>query len=257
MSAIFFPFHDPNNIEAKFLKQILPLLKENFDNAFVSITPKTIVSNPEAIAFLQQDSFFVVNTNSDNSLIGDHFVAGYTNVVNHSRPDQILHLSSSDRMAFALLNYKEALLNDLKNVASENSPTLFLRSSKAWSTHPTNYYAAESMVTEAGKILFSKTLDFTYCHFSLTAEQLKQALPYLTAHDLVVTSQLIFYFKDQIKTKEVDWLAWEDPFIFGKDPRQYKLERENTPAELEKRMNYVLPEIKYLFEEYGKSKSIS
>ena len=63
--------------------------------------------------------------------------------------------------------------------------------------------------------------------------------------------------KEIIKTKSVDWLSWEDPFIFGKDPYKYKLERENDPAELEKRMGYVLPEIKYLFEEYRKLKSNS
>ncbi len=254
MTSLVFPFHDPNNIETKFLKQILPLLKNNFDNAFVSVTPKTVIVNPESVAFLQQDNFFIVNINSEGSLIGDHFLAGYKNAVGHSKPDQILHLCNLDRIAFALLNYKETFLDDLSNV---DTPTLFLRSEKAWSTHPKNYHAAESMATEAGRILFDKTLDFTWCHFSLTAEQLSKVLPSLTARDLVITSQLVFSLKEIIKTKSVDWLSWEDPFIFGKDPQQYKLERENDPAELEKRMGYVLPEIKYLFEEYRKSNSNS
>jgi hypothetical protein len=249
MASLVLPFHDPNNIEAKFLKQILPFLKENFNNAFVSITPKTVAMNPEAVSFLKGDNFFFVNENPEGSLIGDHFLAGYKNAVAHSKPDQILHLCNSDRIAFALLNYKETFLNDLNNV---NTPTLFLRSEKAWSTHPKNYYAAESMVTEAGRILFDKVLDFTWCHLSLTAEQLSNVLPNLTARDLVITSQLIFSLKETIRTKSVDWLSWEDPFIFGKDQQEYKLERENDPAELEKRMNYVLPEIKYLFEEYRK-----
>ena len=82
-------------------------------------------------------------------------------------------------------------------------------------------------------------------------------LPNLTARDLVIISQLVFSLKEVIKTKSVDWLSWEDPFIFDKDPQQYKIERENDPAELEKRMGYVLPEIKYLFEEYRKLKSNS
>ena len=112
-------------------------------------------------------------------------------------------------------------------------------------------------MTEAGKILFDKKLDFTWCHLSLTAEQLNNVLPSLTARDLVVTSQLVFSLREIVKTKSVDWLSWEDPFIFGKDPWQYKMERENDPAELEKRMGYVLPEIEYLFEEYRKLKSNS
>ena len=254
MSSLVFPFHDPSNIETKFLKQILPILKENFDNAIVSVTPKTVVANPESVDFLQQDSFFVVNINPEGSLIGDHFVTGYKNAVEHSKQDQILHLCNSDRITFALINYKETFLNDLNNV---DTPTLFLRSEKAWSTHPKNYHAAESMATEVGKVLFDKVLDFTWCHLSLTAEQLRKILHSLTARDFVVTSQLVFSLKEIIKTKSVDWLSWEDPFIFGKDPYKYKLERENDPAELEKRMGYVLPEIKYLFEEYRKLKSNS
>lgn len=104
MASLVFPFHDPNNIETGFLKQILPVLKENFDSAFVSVTPKTVIANPESVSFLRQDSFFVVNINSEGSLIGDHFVSGYKNAVEHSKPDQMLHLCNSDRIAFALLN---------------------------------------------------------------------------------------------------------------------------------------------------------
>ncbi|OGF20582.1 hypothetical protein A2316_00535 [Candidatus Falkowbacteria bacterium RIFOXYB2_FULL_38_15] len=249
MTSLLFPFYDPNNVETKFLKQILPLLKENFDNAFVSITPKTVAINSESLNFLKEDSFFIVNENPEDSLIGDHFIAGYKNAVEHSKSDQILHLCYLDRIAFALLNYKETFLDDLNDV---NSPTLFLRSEKAWSTHPRNYRAAESMVTEVGRVLFDKVLDFTWCHLSLTAGQLSDVLPRLTARDLVITSQLIFSLKEIIKTKAVDWLSWEDPFIFGKDQNKFKLERENDPAESEKRMGYILPEIKYLFNEHGK-----
>lgn len=69
MASLVFPFHDPHNIESKFLKQILPVLKEKFDNAFVSITPKTAGMNPDAVNFLKGDSFFVVNENPEDSLI--------------------------------------------------------------------------------------------------------------------------------------------------------------------------------------------
>lgn len=109
------------------------------------------------------------------------------------------------------------------------------------------------MVTEMGRILFGKELDFAWCHLALSAQQLSKALPSLVAHDLVIFSQLIFSLKEIIHTKKVDWLSWEDPFIFDKDPKQYKIERETDPKELEKRMGYVLPEIEYLFEEYRKS----
>lgn len=247
MSTLVFPFHDPKNIETKFLKQILPLLKENFDKAFVSVTPKTVEMNPEVVGFLKRDSFFVVNENAADSTIGDHLLSAYKNAVEQSKPDQILHLGYIDRIAFAFLNYKNSFETDLKNV---NTPIIFTRSAKAWATHPKNYYAAESMVTEVGKILFGKVIDFGWCHLTLTAKQLADAMPDLTARDMVIVSQLVLSLKNILIMKEVDWLSWEDPFIFGKDSEQYKTERENSLEELEKRMGYVIPQIKYLFEEY-------
>jgi len=252
MSSLVFPFHDPKNIETKFLKQILPLLKENFENAFVSVTPKTLCMNPGAVDFLKGDDFFVVNENAVDSMIGDHLLAAYKSAVNHSSPNQILHLGYIDRVAFALLNYKDVFLKDLRNV---KTPTIFTRSTKAWATHPRNYYAAESAVSEVGRILFENTFDFGWCYLVLTAKQLSGALSNLTARDLVILSQLVLFLKDKLISREVDWLSWEDPFIFGKNSEEYKLERENSPEELEKRMNYVLPQIKYLFEEYRKINS--
>ena len=251
MSSLVFPFHDPKNIEAKFLKQILPILKDNFDNAFVSITPKTISENPESVDFLQTDSFFITNTNPVDSLTGDHFVAGYRNAVEHSSPDQILHLCNSDRIAFALQYYSDDFLTDLKKINLDSSPTQFLRSPKAWSTHPQNYFNAETLATKTGEILFNKTLDYTWCHLSLTARQLQEKLPLLTAKDYVVTTQLIVALKDIVITKEVDWLSWEDPYIFGKDLKTYKIERENDPDETKRRMTNVIAEINYLFKVFS------
>ena len=44
-----------------------------------------------------------------------------------------------------------------------------------------------------------------------------------------------------IKTKEVDWLAWEDPFILSRDPEELKHERENSLEETQKRLAYAMP----------------
>ena len=250
MPSLVFPFHDPKNIETGFLKKILPILKANFQSVFVSITPKTVALNLEAMNFLNSDKFFIVNRNIEDSGIGDHFISGYTNAVKNSDPSQVLHLCTSDRLAFALLsNYKQKFLTDIKKITKNNSPCLFVRSQKAWKTHPRNYQAAESMVTEVGKVLFGKPFDFTWCHLAISAQQLQKILPKLTAHDLVFCAQLVMNL-NKLKLQKVDWLSWEDPFILGKDPKQYKIEQENDSKEFEKRMNYVLPEINYLFEVY-------
>jgi hypothetical protein len=57
---------------------------------------------------------------------------------------------------------------------------------------------------------------------------------------------MIFYMHDEVKTREVDWLAWEDPFILGRDADELKREREQSLDETNKRLNYVLPMIEML-----------
>lgn len=248
MDSLVFPFHDPKNIESGFIPRVTPILKENFDSAFISLTPKTVESNPAAVQSLQQDKFYILNYNGPNTGIGDHFLAAYKNALADSPPDKILHLCTFDRLSFALLtDYKNTFLHDIKNI---HTPTMFLRSARAWKTHPLNYHAAESMVTRAGELLFNTSLDFTWCHLTLTASQLKTIIPSLKAHDLVIFAEIAYYLKDILQTKEVDWLSWEDPFIMNKDAAGFKKEREQDPGELQKRLSYVLPMINFLFEKY-------
>lgn len=83
------------------------------------------------------------------------------------------------------------------------------------------------------------------------AAELKQLLPKITNQNLIFPhTEMVFLSKERLQTKEVDWLAWEDPFILGKDATQLKNEKEKDPLESEKRMSYVLPEIKYLLEQF-------
>jgi hypothetical protein len=44
----------------------------------------------------------------------------------------------------------------------------------------------------------------------------------------------------------VDWLAWEDPFLLGRDPAEMKAEREQSTDEYEKRLSYCLPMVEAL-----------
>ncbi|HOU12381.1 MAG TPA: hypothetical protein PKZ84_04635 [Anaerolineae bacterium] len=46
--------------------------------------------------------------------------------------------------------------------------------------------------------------------------------------------------RDKLVSKEVDWLAWEDPFLFGRGAAQFKLERENSLLEAQKRLAYII-----------------
>jgi hypothetical protein len=45
---------------------------------------------------------------------------------------------------------------------------------------------------------------------------------------------------------EVDWLAWEDPFGLGADPKALKATRESSLEETHKRLAYVIPMLELL-----------
>jgi len=59
-------------------------------------------------------------------------------------------------------------------------------------------------------------------------------------------AEMIYYLQDRIQTRDVDWLAWEDPFILSRDTRELKRERETSLNETYKRLSYVLPMIETL-----------
>ena len=61
-----------------------------------------------------------------------------------------------------------------------------------------------------------------------------------------MVAEMIFYMQDEIKTRDVDWLAWEDPFLLSRDSAELKHERENSLDETNKRLRYVLPMIETL-----------
>jgi ABC-type uncharacterized transport system YnjBCD substrate-binding protein len=71
-------------------------------------------------------------------------------------------------------------------------------------------------------------------------------MPNVRNPDLSMVAEMIFYMQDEIQTRKVDWLAWEDPFIFERDAAELKQERENSLDETNKRLRYVLPMIETL-----------
>ena len=71
-------------------------------------------------------------------------------------------------------------------------------------------------------------------------------MPKVKNPDLSMVAEMIFYLQDKIQTRDVDWLAWEDPFILARDAAGLKQERENSLEETHKRLSYVLPMIQTL-----------
>ena len=242
-----FPMHDPTGMMFPHLEAITPMLKEVFARVFVSVTAVTQRTVPNYVAWLQNDAFFQVTYYKTELSVGEEFLALYADAANACDPDQILHLCFIDRLAFALQSsYQSACVRDIQQVTTKDTPLIFQRSKAAWASHPNNYYQLEHMVTQVGELLFGKQLDFAWCHLALRAGQLRQMIPHVHQRDISMVAEFTLAGKDVIKMKDVDWLAWEDPFIFDRNPQQLKAEKENSIEETQKRLNYVIPMLQLL-----------
>jgi len=244
--ALAFPYHDPDGTMLPHLRTILPDLKEHFDHAYISALPSSF-------ALLQQnsqiltDDFFTVYLLDRTKRIGEQLTCLYTYTSETAHPDQILHLCYKDRMSFALEGEdRVAFLADIDSLTLNDLPLVFQRSQLAWETHPKNYRDIEMMVTTLGRHLFGRELDYAWCHIVVRAGQLRKIMPLVKNPDLSMVAEMIYYLQDEIHTRDVDWLAWEDPFHLNRDSSVLKREREQSFAETQKRLNYVLPMLETL-----------
>lgn len=245
--AIVMPFHDPDGSMFQHLQAILPDLKSHFSCAYLTIPDETVQRQPEHVLSLQKDTFFQLYPIESASPVGDHFSYLYQHAANDADPEHILHLCYLDRLSFTLeTDYRESFLADSDSLLPEHLPLIFHRSDKAWATHPKNYLEIEAFASRMGQILFDKWLDYGWCHLVLQAKHLRAIMPKIKNSDLSMVAEMILYLQDDIQTRDVDWLAWEDPFICGRNADELKRERENSLEETQKRLSYVLPIVELL-----------
>lgn len=199
------------------------------------------------MSWLAADDFFTVYQLDRPTQIGEHFAHLYLNAALAAEPDEIIHLAFPDRLSFALESgFREQFLADVDSLRLEDLPLIFHRSPAAWATHPKNYARLEGFVTKIGEQLFGKTLDYGWCHIVVRAGELREVMPKVTQAGLSMVAEVVLHMQHHIHTREVDWLAWEDPFLAGRDPLEMKAEREQSVDEYEKRLSYCLPMIEAL-----------
>ena len=215
--------------------------------AFLSISPTTKSSQVESIARLVNDSFFQLNFNEPGTQIGDHFLAGFQSAVDTCPPSQILHLANIDRLAFALeTDYQERFIADVTAVTPDHTPFLFQRTEAAWASHPRHYREIEYIAIDLCRALYGRYLDIAWSHAAVRADKLAAILPQFQRQDMGFLAELVVLLAADLQTKDVDWLAWEDPFIYGRDPVELRQERDNNPAETEKRLRWLKPAMEVL-----------
>ena len=245
--VIVMPMFDPAGLFFPLLQRITPQLKKIFGQAYISIPQPTREAQAQHMAWLQGDDFFQTLYHQDEVTVGEDFLALYNYAAQSCHPDQILHLGYIDRVAFAIQSdFQQAFVNDVVTVEAKDTPLLFQRSKAAWNTHPQNYFELEQIVTQVGEILFGKCLDFAWCYLIVQARQLQEILPFIKNRDISMVAEVPLLLKDTIHTREVDWLAWEDPFIYARNSHQLKQEREQSLQETRKRLRYVIPMLQLL-----------
>jgi hypothetical protein len=245
--AIVLPFHDPNGILLSHVERVEADLKRKFDRAFLSISPVTANYQAERLELLAQDPFFILNENLPDTLPGDHYRAAYLNAVRHCPPHQQLHLCDIDRVAFALQSpHRAEFLQSLEWVTGESQPVLFQRSPAAWITHPKPYREAEAIAIQLGHLLFGHYYDFAWSYLVVSAGVLAAILPTFVHRDFGLLAEIVLALRTTLLTREVNWLAWEDPFILGCDVDKLRAERESDSAETRKRLLWNAPIIRLL-----------
>jgi hypothetical protein len=206
--------HDPDGVMFPHLRKITPHLKDLFSQVFVSVTWITRQRFPEYVSWLDSDGFFHVTKLKVDLPVGEEFLILYANAAESCRPDQVLHLCFIDRVSFALEgDYREAFSADIQALDPNDTPLIYQRSELAWETHPDNYRAIEGMATTVGEFLFGKSLDFAWCHLAIRAERLLKIIPTVKNRDISCIAEIVIAVRKEVKTREVDWLAWEDPFL--------------------------------------------
>ena len=236
------PLHDPEGVVLPHLFAVEAHLKRVFDHVLLGVTPSTCAEQPEAMARLNADPFYRVTVREPGMGVGEQFHALYTHAAEVHDADQVLHLCFMDRVAFALQDgYRRVFIADIHSIDANSTPLMFHRSAAAWRTHPQNYYDIESMATRVGELLFGKTLDFAWCHLVIRAGLLREILPGVKNTDISMLGEMTLLLRDKLVSKDVDWLAWEDPFLLVRDAVQLKIEREHSPQETQNRLAYIAP----------------
>ncbi len=241
------PIHDPDAALLPKLRAVGTDLQRLFSTALLGLTAETGLEQPALVDQLRDDRFFRVLLHGHSMPVGAEFRALYTLAATSYPPDQHLHLCFPDRVAFALnSDHRGDFLTGIAAVVDQDTPLLFQRSKSAWQSHPANYRQLEGMVTTVGSLLFNRRLDFAWCYLVASAGQLAPILPKTSRRDMSFLAEIVVLLRDQIQTRDVDWLAWEDPFMQDRDPLELKAEQEADPAQVRKRLSYVLPMLEVL-----------
>ncbi len=146
---------------------------------------------------------------------------------------------------------------DVEWAEQEKRPVVFWRSKNAWRSHPRNYEAIEKMVTEAGRVLFGKRLDYFWCYLVVEKLRLEKILKIggLRENNWGFMVKTMIDLASEVVVKEVDWLEWEDPWVERVDRKTLLENREMSKEEDKKRLDYALAGLEIILDKYRAGRS--
>lgn len=243
-----FPYHDPNGKCNKLFKKTLSKIKNIFPEIYISATPMTISKNKAFVSILEK-SGCIVYKNNKNTGIGDHY-RNALRLASNSKNYNKIFFGFIDRILFILnTNLKNQFIKDITK--DSGNLTLYERTDKAWRTYPKTYKKIEQTVNMLSKILFDKEIELATCGFIISSDLAKNVLNKSVSNYYDVCTEWILLahlYGIKIKTKKVNWLAWEDPFIEGVNSDKLKMLWENNQEENKKRIEMNIPFINILLE---------
>lgn len=243
---LIFPYHDPKGEYNEVLKNQLALLKNIFSEICISTTSATIADNADFLFFLQNEGCFVYK-NAKDSTIGDHFRNTLKiGLEKYNEQTGDFYFGFIDRILFDLkTKFKESFIKDIKAKYKEDL-IIFARSKKAWNSHPADYYNLEKIIADAGKVSTGKMLDWIWCGALIKKNLAELILKESKLNNFAVLSEFIVIADKNnklIRNKNVDWMAWEDPF-WAKQNNRTKPNRNLSEKEKIFRLRYCLDAIK-------------
>ncbi|MBN1260533.1 MAG: hypothetical protein JXB35_07615 [Anaerolineae bacterium] len=245
---LVWPIHDPQGLVLPHIAAILPDLKTLFSGVFAGVTAATLAAHAGAIARLEADAFFSVLVHPARASLGDQFLSLYRRACDGLDPERLLHLCFPDRVVFALRSHhREAFVRDMLACSAWGAPLLYQRSEAAWASHPANYATAERLGIHLCALVVGRPLDLAWCHLAVPVARLAAILPVISRRDMALLAEIVWLLREDLITRDVDWLAWEDPFLLGQEAESLRREREASAEETRKRLAYVQPILEMLF----------
>jgi hypothetical protein len=233
-----FSYYDPEaRLSAAFERQ-LDALQSTFDRVCVSVVPPTGQGNDRLLRLLQHRGCPLCRVDPGTT-IADHARAALRLAVEGADRSQHVFFGFLDRILFALeTGWHDSFVRDV-HTCQEAPCLVFERSPSAWSTHPANYREIEQMASRTCELLCGQPVDLMPCALVLSLPLARAVLAQSLSLYYEVWGEWILLAASSgapIRTRQVDWLAWEDPHWEGVPADALKRQREDDPQETIRRI---------------------